>query len=48
MTHISRILHRIAVGGLRDRGRWPEIQERMVDAMVRLERAFKPEIQKLK
>ncbi len=25
-----------------DKGRWPETQQAMIDAMVRLERAFKP------
>lgn len=35
-------------GGLLDKQRWPEIQDRMVDAMVRLERALKPEVQRLK
>jgi len=33
----SRIRHVIANGGLRDRERWPEIQEQMISAMVRLE-----------
>jgi len=44
----SRIHYVIPGGGLLDRDRWPEIQRRMVDAMVRLERALKPEIQRLK
>jgi len=44
----SRISYLITIGGLRDRERWPQIQDAMIDAMVRLERAFKPEIQKLK
>lgn len=43
----SRICHVIPGGGLRDRDRWPEIQERMIDAMIRLERALKPEIRRL-
>ena len=34
-------------GGLRDRDRWPEIQDRMIAAMVRLEKALKPEIERL-
>lgn len=38
----------ISLGGLRDRDRWPEIQDQMIDAMIRLERALKPEIQRLK
>ncbi|MEJ5197596.1 MAG: DUF4268 domain-containing protein [Anaerolineae bacterium] len=43
-----RILHLLPGGGLLDQHRWPEIQDRMIDAMIRLERAFKPEIQRLK
>lgn len=44
----SRICYAIPGGGLRDRDRWPEIQERMIDAMIRLERALKQEIRRLK
>ena len=44
---VSRICYEIPGGGLRDRDRWSEIQERMIDAMVRLERALKPEISRL-
>jgi hypothetical protein len=44
----SRIRYVIPNGGLRDDDRWPEIQERLIDAMVRLERALKPEIRRLK
>lgn len=43
----SRICHVIPGGGLRDRERWPEIQDRMIDAMVRLEKALKPHIKRL-
>jgi hypothetical protein len=35
-------------GGLQDKEHWPEIQDGMIDAMVRLEQALKPEIQRLK
>lgn len=42
-----RIRHVISEGGLRDRERWPQIQEAMVDAMVRLEKALGPEIERL-
>ena len=42
-----RIQHVIPGGGLRDRERWPEIQERMIDAMVRLEGALRPHIEQL-
>lgn len=34
-------------GGYRDEDAWPEIQDRMVDAMIRLERALKPHIDRL-
>jgi hypothetical protein len=35
-------------GGLRDRNRWAEIQDQMIDTMVRLEQALRPEIKRLK
>ncbi len=44
----SRICHHLAAGGLADRDRWPEIQEAMIDAMVRLEQALKPHIKRLR
>jgi hypothetical protein len=44
----TRTSYVISFGGLRDRDRWPEIQDRMIDAMVRLEQALKPEIQRLR
>ncbi len=44
----SRIRHVITTSGLKDRERWPQLQDAMIDGMVRLERAFKPEIQQLK
>jgi hypothetical protein len=34
-------------GGYRDQDRWPEIQDTMIDAMIRLERALKPFINRL-
>jgi len=43
----STIGYVLPPGGLRDQDRWPEIQDRMIDAMVRLEKALKPEIQRL-
>lgn len=43
-----RIRHVIPGGGLRDRDRWPETQEAMIEAMVRLEKALKPRIRRLK
>ena len=42
-----RICSVLPGGGLQDREQWPEIQERMVDAMVRLERALKSRIRRL-
>lgn len=44
----SRIRDVFPDGGLRDQQKWPEIQEQMIEAMIRLERALKPEIQRLK
>jgi len=43
-----RIAKRLSLGGYRDEDRWPEIQEAMIDAMVRLEKALKPRIRRLK
>ena len=43
----SRIRFVITGGGLRDEERWPEIQDAMIDAMVRLQKALKPEIARL-
>ena len=34
--------------GLKDKDAWCEIQEKMIDAIIRLERAFQPFIQNLK
>ncbi len=43
-----RIAHRMDVGGYRDpEDRWPEIQDAMIDAMVRLEKALRPHIDAL-
>lgn len=43
-----RIRKRITVGGYRDEEeKWPKIQEAMVDAMIRLEKALRPYISKL-
>jgi hypothetical protein len=38
--------HTIPGGGLKNRERWQEIQDRMIDAMMRLEQALKPEIRR--
>lgn len=43
----SRIRYVFPDGGIRDQQKWPEIQDRMIDAMIRLERALKPEIRRL-
>ena len=42
-----RIVQRIDIGGYRDEERWPEIQDRLIDAMIRLEKALKPHIGRL-
>lgn len=45
----SRIAYRITEeGGLRDKDKWHNLQDKMIDAMIRLERATKPFISKLK
>ena len=43
----SRIRKRIDIGGYKDEDRWDEIHEKMIDAMMRLEKACRPSIQKL-
>ncbi|WP_261344449.1 DUF4268 domain-containing protein [Tautonia plasticadhaerens] len=44
-----RIAHIVTLGGYRsDESRWPEIQDAMIDGMVRLERALKPQIAALR
>jgi len=43
-----RVRYVIKTGGLNDKEKWEEIQGMMIDAMIRLERAFMPEIQMLK
>jgi len=43
------VKHELADGGYKDaEEKWPEIQDRMIDAMVRFEAAFRPHIAKLK
>ena len=42
-----RIKKDIGEGGCRDEAKWPEMQEAMVEAMVRFERALRPHIDKL-
>lgn len=43
-----RIKKVIEIGGYRDENKWSEIQDAMIDAMIRLEKALKPHIAKLK
>jgi len=43
----SRIAYSIKKGRLRDEGTWPELQEAMIDAMIRLEKALAPHIRSL-
>jgi len=45
----SRIIHQIDSGGFRsDESAWPGIQDQMIDAMIRLEKALRPSLEKLK
>jgi hypothetical protein len=41
------IRKQISLGGYRDEAKWPEIQDAMIDAMIRLDKALKPHIAKL-
>ncbi len=43
----SRIAFRISGIGLKDKDRWPELQDKMVNAMIRLEKATKPFVRNL-
>jgi hypothetical protein len=44
-----RVAYTVTAGGYRsDESRWPEIQETMIDAMIRLEKALTPHLAKLK
>lgn len=42
------IEHRVGIGGYLDEERWPEIQDAMIDAMIRLERALRPQVSRLR
>lgn len=44
----SRISKRIETAGLGDREKWPKVQDEMIDAMIRLEKALKKHIKALK
>ena len=44
-----RIAYTTTIGGYRsDESKWPEIQDAMIDAMIRLENALIPHLAKLK
>jgi len=43
----SRIAFRINNLGLKDKDRWPELQDKMIDSMIKLEKATEPFIKKL-
>ncbi len=44
----SRIAYTLrGKGGLQDRDRWDELQEAMIDAMIRMEKAFRPYLKSL-
>ncbi|HDR06180.1 MAG TPA: DUF4268 domain-containing protein [Candidatus Coatesbacteria bacterium] len=43
-----RVSYRFQDGGYRDEDKWPELHEKMVDAMIRFEKALRPFINKLK
>ena len=44
----SRIVLRFKGYGLRNKEQWPEAQDKMIDAMIRMEKSFRPFIEKLK
>jgi hypothetical protein len=37
-----RIVHYLTEFGYGDEARWPSIQDQMIDAMIRLEKSFRP------
>lgn len=44
----SRIQKKFTIGGFMDEEKWPEMQDKMIDAMIRFEKALSPYIRKLK
>lgn len=44
---VSRIRYTLKNGGYRDDDKWPAIQDNMIDAMIRLEAALQPHLEKL-
>jgi hypothetical protein len=45
---VCRVRYMLTDGGLQDQQRWPKIQDAMIEAMIQLERAMKPQIQQLR
>jgi hypothetical protein len=45
---VSKIQKQIDVGGYADESRWDRVQEALIEAMIRLDRAFSPHISNLK
>jgi len=43
-----RIEKRLEVGGYLDKDKWPQIRDAMIDAMIRLEKALRPHIDRLR
>ncbi len=43
-----RIRHRIDLGGWRDEEKWPAVTDAAIDAMIRLEKALRPHLKKIK
>jgi len=43
----SVIRFRLSNVGLLDKDKWPELQDQLIDAMIKLEKAFRPYIQKI-
>jgi Domain of unknown function (DUF4268) len=42
-VRLCRVIHEVKAGGYRDEeAKWPEIQDAIIDAMVRLEKALRP------
>jgi hypothetical protein len=47
-VRVRRILHDVKAGGYKDdEAKWPQIQDAIIDAMVRLEAVIRPHIQSI-
>lgn len=46
-SEARRIKHYVKIGGYRDEERWPEIQDAMITAMIRLEKSLRPYVSRL-